>query len=182
LGLLDVLGIQTFHSVIGHDLSTPAVSYCALILPDIFKSVALMRAPFTGSASVLFGSNCSQEKGPNIHQQLVALSRPRKHYQWYYLNSEASGTMQNCPQEVHDFMRTYYHYKSLDWTGNTPSPCRVGWPKPLLKKYQAQKKSFCVNGSPSRGYKYMATPMHTQASKVGFNVTGTSHVELTHKI
>ena len=90
---LGVLGIQTVRSVIGHDLGTLVASYCALIRPDIFKSVALMRAPLAGSASVLFWSNCSQEKGPDIHQQLVAFSRPRKNYQWYYLNSEASGNM-----------------------------------------------------------------------------------------
>jgi len=81
LVLLGVLGIQNVRSVIDHDYGTPVASYCALIRPDIFKSVALMRAPFAGSASVLFGSNCSQENGRDLHRQLVTLSRPRKHYQ-----------------------------------------------------------------------------------------------------
>ena len=77
LGLLGVLGIKTVHSVIGHDFGSPVASYCALIRPDIFKSVALMSAPFAGSASVLFGSNGSQATGPDIHEQLTALPSPR---------------------------------------------------------------------------------------------------------
>ncbi len=126
LGLLGVLGIKTVHSVIGHDFGSPVASYCALIRPDIFKSVALMSAPFAGSASVLFGSNGSQATGPDIHEQLTALPRPRKHYQWYYSTSEANDNMKNCPQGVHDFMRAYYHHKSADWAGNTPAPLS-GW-------------------------------------------------------
>ena len=126
LGLLGVLGIKTVHSVIGHDFGSPVASYCALIRPDIFKSVALMSAPFAGSASVLFGSNGSQATGPDIHEQLAGLPRPRKHYQWYYSTSEANDNMKNCPQGVHDFMRAYYHHKSADWAGNTPAPLS-GW-------------------------------------------------------
>jgi len=121
LGLLHNLGIQSVHSIIGHDFGSPVASYCALIRPDIFKSVVLMSAPFSGAASVLLGSNHQQSTGPDIHAQLAALDRPRKHYQWYYSSSEANCNMQHCPQGIHAFMRAYYHHKSADWVWNKPT-------------------------------------------------------------
>ena len=120
LGLLEGLEIQSVHSVIGHDFGSPIASYCALIRPDIFKSVVLMSAPFAGSSSVLFGSKRNQATGLDINTQLAALKRSRKHYQWYYSSPEANDNMQYCPQGIHNFMRAYYHHKSADWAGNTP--------------------------------------------------------------
>ena len=60
--------------------------------------------------------------GPNIHDELAKLPRPRKHYQWYYSTREADENMRNCPQGVHDFLRAYYHFKSADWEQNKPFP------------------------------------------------------------
>ncbi len=122
IGLIRILGVQAVHSVIGHDFGSPVAAYCALLHPDIFKSVVLMSAPFAGPKSVLFGPNMQQPVSPDIHSQLAALERPRKHYQWYYSSSEANYNIQHCPQGIHSFMRAYYHHKSADWEGNSPTP------------------------------------------------------------
>jgi hypothetical protein len=55
-----------------------------------------------------------------VHDELAALRRPRKHYQWYYSTREADADMLRCPQGVHDFLRAYYHMKSADWKANKP--------------------------------------------------------------
>ena len=60
--------------------------------------------------------------GPSIHDELAALSPPRKHYQWYYSTRAANADMWHCPQGVHDFLRAYYHFKSADWKANKPFP------------------------------------------------------------
>ena len=126
LGFLENLGIKSIHSVIGHDFGSPVAAYCALIRPDIFKSVVFMSAPFAGPSSDLFQSNRQQVTGPDINTQLAALQRSRKHYQWYYSSPEANYNMMHCPQGIHDFMRAYYHQKSADWAGNNPTPLS-GW-------------------------------------------------------
>ncbi len=118
LGLLAKLGIPEVHSVIGHDFGSPVAAYCALIRPDVFKSVVLMSAPFAGSSSLLFGSDTSP--APDIHKGLANLQRPRKHYQWYYSTPEANANMQFASQGIHNFMRAYYHHKSADWAENRP--------------------------------------------------------------
>jgi pimeloyl-ACP methyl ester carboxylesterase len=69
----------------------------------------------------------------DIHADLAALQRPRKHYQWYYSTRPANDDMVNCPQGVHDFLRAYYHYKSADWAGNKPAPL-AAWSAPELAK------------------------------------------------
>lgn len=122
LGLLKALEIEDVHSVVGHDFGSPVAAYSALIRPDVFKSVCMMSAPFAGSSSVLFGSDGPQAKATtrDIHKDLAALPRPRKHYQWYYSTREANADMQHAPQGVHDFMRAYYHHKSADWKANVP--------------------------------------------------------------
>lgn len=64
LGLLGVLGIKTVHSVIGHDFGSPVASYCALIRPDIFKSVALMSAPSQVLHPSCLGPTVAKQQGP----------------------------------------------------------------------------------------------------------------------
>jgi len=84
-----------------------------------------MSAPAGGSPRLPFNTaNTTPRKkvasGPSIHDELAALPRPRKHYQWYYTTRQANDNMQNCPQGVHDFLRGYFHYKSADWKQNKP--------------------------------------------------------------
>ena len=40
----------------------------------------------------------SASTGREIHDELAALPRPRRHYQWYYTTRGADDNMRNCPQ------------------------------------------------------------------------------------
>ncbi len=123
VGLLAALGQRSVVAVFGHDAGSFVAGSCALIRPDIFRSVALMSAPFVGPPPLPFNSaNGAADTTPirDIHADLAALARPRKHYQWYYSTRPANDDMQQCPQGVHAFMRAYYHHKSADWKANQP--------------------------------------------------------------
>ena len=114
IGLLVALGRSYIEAVVGHDFGASVAAYCALLRPDIFRSVALMSAPFGGPP------NLTPPTGPDIHTALAALDRPRKHYQWYYSTREANVDMTRSRQGMHAFLRAYYHHKSADWPGNQP--------------------------------------------------------------
>src|SRR3954462_15622881 len=127
LGLVSACGYRTVHAVIGHDFGSAVAAWCALIRPDVFRSVVMMSAPFAGAPPLPFNTADALAKPapPDpVHRELAALPRPRKHYQWYYSTREANGDMHNAPQGVHDFMRAYYHHKSADWKANAPSPLK----------------------------------------------------------
>ena len=71
--------------------------------------------------------------GPDIHDALARLDRPRKHYQWYYSTRPANADMWHCRQGVHAFLRAYYHHKSADWRENRPFRLK-GWTAEELAK------------------------------------------------
>ena len=48
LGLVHALGYHSVAAVVGHDFGSPVAAWCALVRPDVFRSVALMSAPFEG--------------------------------------------------------------------------------------------------------------------------------------
>jgi pimeloyl-ACP methyl ester carboxylesterase len=117
LRLVAALGLRSVD-LVGHDFGSPLAALCALIRPDVFRSVALMSAPFGGipnPSNLPLGAS-------NIHADLAALARPRKHYQWYYATREADANMRHCLQGIHAFLRAYYHHKSADWKANQPYP------------------------------------------------------------
>ncbi len=126
LGLVFALGYRSVAAVVGHDFGSPVAAYCSLVRPDVFRSVVLMSAPFPGPPSLPFNtvhdSPHRDSAAANIHEDLAALDRPRKHYQWYYSTREADDNMRNCPQGVHAFLRDYYHHKSAGWKQNKPFP------------------------------------------------------------
>jgi pimeloyl-ACP methyl ester carboxylesterase len=97
--------------------------------PDIFRSMVLMSAPFTGPPPL----GAPTRPVTDIHAALAALARPRKHYQWYYSAREANEDMWRARQGVHDFLRAYYHHKSADWQANQPFPLK-GWTAQELAK------------------------------------------------
>ena len=115
LGLVAALGHKSVALLVGHDFGSPVAAWCALVRPDIFKSVALMSAPFGGPPPLP-----PRKVVDRIHEDLAALARPRKHYQWYYATREADADTHHCPQGVHAFLRAYYHHKSADWKANKP--------------------------------------------------------------
>jgi pimeloyl-ACP methyl ester carboxylesterase len=125
LGLVSTFGYRHVDAVVGHDFGSSVAAWCALVRPDVFRSVVLMSAPFAGPPPLPFdtaGKPASAKREDPVHRELATLLRPRKHYQWYYSTREANADMLHAPQGVHDFLRAYYHHKSADWKDNKPYP------------------------------------------------------------
>ena len=135
LTLVNAMGWRSVSAVVGHDFGSSVAAWCALARPDVFKSVVMMSAPFAGAPALAFdtadnaldsASNAAKAavppawSGNRLHEDLAALPRPRKHYQWYYSTREADDNMRNAPQGIHAFLRAYYHHKSADWKANRP--------------------------------------------------------------
>ena len=135
LALVNAMGWRSVSAVVGHDFGSSVAAWCALVRPDVFKSVVMMSAPFAGPPALAFETadaasegttNATKTAAPSawsgsrLHDDLAALPRPRKHYQWYYSTREADGDMRHAPQGIHAFMRAYYHQKSADWKANRP--------------------------------------------------------------
>jgi pimeloyl-ACP methyl ester carboxylesterase len=136
LGLVSAFGYASVDAVVGHDFGSSVAAWCALVRPDVFRSVALMSAPFAGPPQLPFntvdGPPQPRHEDP-VHRELAAMPRPRKHYQWYYSTREANADMHRAPQGVHDFLRAYYHHKSADWKANKPFEL-TGWTAEELAK------------------------------------------------
>ncbi len=130
LGVIWALGHREVAGVVGHDFGSPVAAWCALVRPDVFRSVTLMSAPFAGPPAPPAAQPAA---APDIHAALAALDRPRKHYQWYYSTRPANDDMLHCKQGVHAFLRAYYHHKSADWQQNKPHRL-AGWTAEELAK------------------------------------------------
>ncbi|KAJ6021953.1 hypothetical protein N7540_007457 [Penicillium herquei] len=143
--LVHALGYRSVHCVVGHDCGAITASLCALMRPDFFRSVVLMSHPFNGSPTLPFntaneGSVQDQAKvavqgggggaegsaaASGIHEALAR--NGRKHYKWYYSTASANSDMSSLtPEELHRFLRGYFHLKSGSWPGNQPHPLK-GW-------------------------------------------------------
>ena len=140
VGLVAALGLRSVDAVIGHDFGSSVAAWCALLRPDIFRSVALMSAPFGGPPALPFDTDGRElteaETVPSVTRitpALAALHPPRKHYHAYYATREADADMRNCRQGLHAFLRAYYHQKSGDWPGNAPRRL-TGWTADELAK------------------------------------------------
>jgi len=117
--LVSALGYSSVAAVVGHDSGSPIAGWCALIRPDVFRSVVLMSAPF-GGAPALGGERSEAPRASGLDAELAKLEPARKHYQAYYSTREANENMWHAPQGVHAFLRAYFHFKSADWAGNQP--------------------------------------------------------------
>jgi pimeloyl-ACP methyl ester carboxylesterase len=136
LGLVFAFGYSHVDAVIGHDFGSPVAAWCALVRPDVFRSVAMMSAPFGGPPQIPFNTVDAPARSATedpVHHALAALPRPRKHYQWYYSTPEANDDMHRAPQGLHDFLRAYYRHKSADWKANQPHPLQ-SWSASELAK------------------------------------------------
>lgn len=131
LGLVAALGYESIHAVVGHDFGSPVAAWCAVLRPDVFGSVVLMSAPFSGPPALPRGN--PRTPVGNIHEELAALPRPRMHYQWFYSTREANDDMWHAPQGLHAFLRAYYHHKSADWKENRPHPLAASTAAELAK-------------------------------------------------
>ena len=138
LGLVSALGYCSVAAVVGHDFGSPVAAWCALVRPDVFRSVVLMSAPFAGPPAPPFNTahelpQAGAPAAPDIHDELAKLPQPRKHYQWYYSTREADPNMRNAAQGIPDFLRAYYHFKSADWKQNKPFPLKSSSAAELAK-------------------------------------------------
>ncbi|MEA2871137.1 MAG: hypothetical protein QOH67_1113, partial [Hyphomicrobiales bacterium] len=124
LALVFALGHRSVAAVVGHDFGSPVAAYCALARPDVFRSVAMMSAPFAGPPVLPFGAAEGRSNASTaplkVLDDLAALERPRKHYHWYYSTREANDDMRYAARGIHAFLRAYYHHKSADWKQNRP--------------------------------------------------------------
>src|SRR5271168_1536286 len=72
LGLVTALGHREVVLVAGHDFGASVAAWCALVRPDVFRSVALMSAPFAGPPALPFdtANNPPQQSssGVSIHE------------------------------------------------------------------------------------------------------------------
>ncbi|WP_024517720.1 alpha/beta fold hydrolase [Bradyrhizobium sp. Tv2a-2] len=136
IGLVSAFGYASVDAVIGHDFGSPVAAWCALLRPDVFRAVAMMSAPFGGPPKLPFDTAdkpAAARSGDSVHRALAALSRPRKHYQWYYSTHAANDDMVNARQGLREFLRAYYHHKSADWKDNKPYPL-TAWSAEELAK------------------------------------------------
>jgi pimeloyl-ACP methyl ester carboxylesterase len=135
LGLVSAFGYRSVD-LVGHDFGSGVAAWCALMRPDVFRSVTLMSAPFAGPPPLPFNTADAPAKPKRedpVYRDLAALPRPRKYYQMYYSTRQANADMHRAPQGVHDFLRGYYHHKSADWKANVPYPL-TGWTASELAK------------------------------------------------
>jgi pimeloyl-ACP methyl ester carboxylesterase len=129
-GLVYALGYRSVAAVAGHDAGSPVASWCTLIRPDVFRSVALLSSPFPGPPSVPFNTangGAPPRAAPTddeLDAELARLPRPRKYYHNHQRTRGANDDMLHAPQGLHAFFRAYYHYKSADWKGNKPHPLK----------------------------------------------------------
>lgn len=128
LALVSAMGYRSVAAVIGHDQGSPLAGWCALARPDVFRSVAMMSAPFGGAPTLPFNTaNAPRASAPAatpdaIYDELARLTPPRKHYQRYYQTREANENSWHPPQGLQAFLRAYYHVKSADGKQNDPHP------------------------------------------------------------
>ena len=136
-GLVSALGYEKVKSVIGHDSGAGVAGWSALIRPDIYESVVMMSAPFTGAPNIPLNTlkNLTTTKDPvaDLAEELANLERPRKHYQDYYRTPEANSDIMDSEKGLPNFIRAYYHYKSADWKENKPFPL-CSWTSEQLSK------------------------------------------------
>ncbi|HWF76650.1 MAG TPA: alpha/beta hydrolase [Caulobacteraceae bacterium] len=123
LELVFALGLAEVRAVIGHDFGSSVAAHCALVRPDLFRSLAMMSAPFGGTPAP---APPAPVRMAELGAALAASSPPRKNYQWYYSGPDAEPDMMQSPEGLHDFLRAYYHVKSADWAGNRPHRL-AGW-------------------------------------------------------
>ncbi|MGI3776605.1 MAG: alpha/beta fold hydrolase [Janthinobacterium lividum] len=126
LGVLSALGLRSVAAVVGHDFGSMVAAYCALVRPDVFRSLVMTSFPFDGPPPIPSGDAAPRPAPPTLDAQLAALSRPRKDSMAFFSGPDAEADMLHPPQGLHDFLRAYYHVKSADWPGNRPRPLSTG--------------------------------------------------------
>ena len=168
LGFVSALGYKKVKSVIGHDSGAGVAGWSALIRPDIYDSVVMMSAPFTGAPTIPFDTSnnekINQMRVDTIGDDLAALERPRKHYQHYYRTREANYDIMNSKDGLASFIRAYYHHKSADWECNAPYPL-ASWSAEELAKMPTYYIMDLDDTMPEAVSKYMPNFQETESCK-----------------
>ena len=134
LGLVRAIGHERVSAVVGHDYGAHVAGWCALMRPDVFKSVVFMSATFAGAPALPLGPQAGDSTAVSrVLAELATLPQPRKHYWTYFAGAEANEDMWHAPQGVHAFLRAYFHMKSGGWRDNDPFPL-AGWSATELAK------------------------------------------------
>ncbi len=126
--LVFALGHRSVAAVVGHDFSSMVAAYCALVRPDVFRSLAMVSFPFDGPPAIPFedAGTPPTPTQPTLAAQLAALPRPREDSMTFFSSPGAAADMLHAPQGLHDFLRAYFHVKSADFSGNHPHPLASG--------------------------------------------------------
>ena len=103
LGLLWALGLDHVTSVIGHDFGSPVAAWCALLRPEVFRSVVLLSAPFPGPPAP--PAKRPAGRPTSLTDALLALKPPRKHYQWYFSGETAASDMLSAARRIGRILR-----------------------------------------------------------------------------
>lgn len=111
--LVRALGKTETYATVGHDFGSHVAAMAALLRPDVHRRAVTMSGPLGGCPPIA-------ARLDTVHDDMLALDRPRKHYQWYYSTRPANADMTDCAQGVHAFLRAYFHMKSADWSPNQP--------------------------------------------------------------
>ena len=131
IGLVYALGYRSVAMVVGHDAGAPVACWCALIRPDIFRSLTIMSSPFEGPPALPFDTANGAPPvrraitDDELDAELAKLTPPRKYYQNYQRTRGANEDMLHAPQGLHAFFRAYYFYKSADYKPNQPHPLKA---------------------------------------------------------
>jgi pimeloyl-ACP methyl ester carboxylesterase len=136
VGLIRALGYERVACVVGHDWGGPTAAWCALVRPDIFRSVVFMSTPFDGPPELPLGTaDQPSASAPeiDIDRDLAALPRPRKYYRTYLATRAANAEIWHAPQGMHDLLRAWFYFKSADWPANKPFPLK-SWAASELAK------------------------------------------------
>jgi pimeloyl-ACP methyl ester carboxylesterase len=166
LGLVFAFGYRSIDAVVGHDFGSPVAAWCALVRPDVFRSVVTMSAPFAPPPALAFDTADEPAKSAGddpVHRELAALPRPRKHYQWYYSTREANDDMHRAPKGLHNFLRAYYHHKSADWKDNQPYPLK-SWSAEELAKLPTYYVMDLARTMPEQVAEEMPSPAEIAAN------------------
>ena len=136
LGLISALGQRTVASVVGHDFGSPVAAWCALVRPDVFRSVALMSRPSPARLTAVRhrGQPAAEGRERCRHPRCAGKAEPTAQALPVVLfDAPANADMWHCRQGVHAFLRAYYYHKSADWRQNKPYRL-TGWTAGELAK------------------------------------------------
>ena len=132
VALVYALGYTTATAVVGHDFGSTLAGYCALVRPDMFRSLVCMSAPYGGAPDLQINATVEGREASSpssgtlpavaLNQYLNSLDPPLKHYVVYNSEPTTNQDIMYAPQGLHAFLRAYYHMKSADWPGNNPHP------------------------------------------------------------